>query len=62
MAGNRHVDESGGGAQARAMLAVCGISHNTATLSEREPFQISRQDHIQALRELKSLSKKISFK
>jgi glutamyl-tRNA reductase len=55
MAPSRHPDNNGEDAQARGMLAVCGISHNTATLSEREPFQISRQDHIQALRELKSI-------
>lgn len=36
-------------------LAVCGISYNTATLSEREPFQIIRKNLVPALKELQSI-------
>ncbi|MFH1999032.1 MAG: glutamyl-tRNA reductase [Planctomycetota bacterium] len=36
-------------------LAVCGISYNTATLSEREPFQITRKNIVPAVKELQSI-------
>lgn len=38
-----------------ALLAMCGISHHTATLSEREEFQVLRQDLVPALKELMSI-------
>lgn len=42
--------------QSRAgSLAVCGISYRTATLSEREPFHISRSDLVPAVKLFKTL-------
>ncbi|MBU0754861.1 MAG: hypothetical protein KJ645_06955, partial [Planctomycetes bacterium] len=34
------------------VLAVCGVSHRSATLSEREPFQIGRSEMVAAVEEL----------
>ncbi len=51
-----HHDSSGeNGNGTPGALVVCGINHATATLSEREPFQITRQDLIPALKELESI-------
>lgn len=36
-------------------LALCGISHKTATLSEREPFHISRNELIPAVKLIHSM-------
>ena len=33
-------------------LVVCGISYNTATLAEREPYQVGRADLVPALKEM----------
>ncbi len=36
-------------------LAVCGISHKTATLAEREPFHISRNELVPAIKQLRAM-------
>ncbi len=37
------------------VLVLVGVNHETATLSEREPFQVGRGDIIPALREIQSI-------